>query len=509
MAEVDYVLANKPSGLASHRVSPEKPGFCEWLEKKLSRQLYIAHRLDKETSGCMILATSPESAARLTEEFSARRMRKKYFFITDRKPAKQEWVSESEIRKDGKVMTSKTGEANSRTEFRIVKNHEKFFLIEARPCTGKTHQIRLHARDSQVPLLGDTAYGGSAFPHFFLHSCELESQDKSIAHATAWPLIYDRLDLLKRPMLCQWLMSYDRRQRLYPELIEGDQCVRLVHNEGTPLRADKLGDVVHAGWWHERAPTAEQLDDIRLFFSLVQIPKWFLQHYKKQKSGTSGPIHSSAPSVWRAHENGARFEFQLDVGNAPGLFLDQRRQRLWVKENSRDLRVLNLFAYTGGFSVMAALGGAASVVTVDLSKKYLEWAKQNFRLNDLTPEDYKFYDMDAQEYLKFAQKKQHTYDLIICDPPSFSRNGNQTFQIERDFKTLIQKMKALLSPTGLILFSTNFEHWDVTTWEQALEPLCRTERLEFSRVLNWQWDFEVDPTQSLMKAFQLKQETMD
>jgi 23S rRNA (cytosine1962-C5)-methyltransferase len=360
-----------------------------------------------------------------------------------------------------------------------------------------------------VPLIGDVTYGGSNFPQFFLHSHSLTTDDGEVSHTTTWPLVYEHLDLLKRPQLCQWLMSWDRRRRLYPELFEGEQCLRLIHNEGTPLRADKLGATVHAGWWDDRGPSGEDLADVSRFFELIGIKQWSLQHYKKQKTQASNVLISSAPDSWQADENGAHFEFKHDVGASPGLFLDQRLQRHWVGQNSRGLKVLNLFAYTGGFSVMAALGGAETVVTVDLSKKYLEWAKDNFRLNNLPPEKYKFYDMDSQEYLKYAAKKELFFDLIICDPPSFSRNKNQTFQVDRDFKALIQKMKTILSPTGTIQFSTNFEQWDQLTWERALEPLCRTEGLEFTPILNWQWDFEIDPTASLMKAFQLKKERMD
>jgi hypothetical protein len=67
-------------------------------------------------------------------------------------------------------------------------------------------------------------------------------------------------------------------------------------------------------------------------------------------------------------------------------------------------------------------------------------------------------------------------------------------------------MKTVLAASGVILFSTNFEQWDGATWERAMESLCRAEKLDFTRLLSWQWDFEVDPTASLMKAFQIRKE---
>jgi len=499
------ILADKASGVPSHRVSPDRPGYAEWLERRLNQKTHVVHRLDKETTGAMIFAATAERAAELTELFTQKKIQKKYLFITDQKPNSQSWSRASFIEKDGKVFTSREavpGEsANSETHFQVLKNEGRFYLIEAQPVTGKTHQIRLHAADSNVPLLGDTLYGGTSFPHLFLHCQSLKGPD--IDHQSEAPLIYKNLHLLNEPMLCQWLMSADRRQRLYPELVKSDQCLRLIHDEGTPLRVDKLGSIAHAGWWSDTSPSEREKELIKQLFELLKIESWYLQNYGKRKDPKSDMILSSAPEKWNARENGIIFEFHRDVGFSPGLFLDQRDQRAWVKTHARHKRVLNLFAYTGGLGLAAALGGASSVVTVDLSKKYIEWSKTNFALNEMSPESFKFHAMDSFEFLKYALKKGLEFDLIICDPPSFSRNDQKTFRIDRDFKDLIVGMKNVLSTDGKILFSTNYEAWTWADWSRELSRFCESQKLEMTENFSWQWDYETVPVLSLMKAFHM------
>jgi 23S rRNA (cytosine1962-C5)-methyltransferase len=147
-------------------------------------------------------------------------------------------------------------------------------------------------------------------------------------------------------------------------------------------------------------------------------------------------------------------------GWSPGLFLDQRANRDWVQENSHDKDVLNLFCYTAGFSVAAALGGARSVTSVDTSKQTLEWAKENFALNEIDLNSHQFWALDAREFLQMAERQGRRYDLIICDPPSFARSKKSIFRIEKEFRPLVEQMGRLLKPEGKILFSTNYERWN-------------------------------------------------
>lgn len=182
-----------------------------------------------------------------------------------------------------------------------------------------------------------------------------------------------------------------------------------------------------------------------------------------QRSGNEGQRMA-------VNEHGLRFWVNLDDYLDTGLFLDHRPTRLKVRAQSQGKRVLNLFAYTGSFSVYAAAGGAAQVDTVDLSNTYLDWARDNFTLNNLPLPPHRFIAADVTSWLR----EQHgaDYDLIVCDPPTFSNSKKMrdTFDIQRDHPALINHCLRLLKPEGLLLFSTNNrrfrlydEHLDTTS----------------------------------------------
>ncbi|MDN3653100.1 bifunctional 23S rRNA (guanine(2069)-N(7))-methyltransferase RlmK/23S rRNA (guanine(2445)-N(2))-methyltransferase RlmL [Thalassotalea ponticola] len=137
-----------------------------------------------------------------------------------------------------------------------------------------------------------------------------------------------------------------------------------------------------------------------------------------------------------------------------GLFLDHRKTRQLVAKKSKGKRVLNLFAYTGSVSVQAALAGAEAVTTVDMSKTYLEWAKDNFELNGLRGHKYQFIQADCLAWL--AENNQQ-FDLVFIDPPTFSNSKRMTntFDVQRDhIETLVMAMKAV-APGGELIFTNN------------------------------------------------------
>jgi 23S rRNA (cytosine1962-C5)-methyltransferase len=156
-------------------------------------------------------------------------------------------------------------------------------------------------------------------------------------------------------------------------------------------------------------------------------------------------------------ENNMKFLVNLTDYLDTGLFLDHRITRAMVKEMVDGKRVLNLFCYTGSFSVYAAVGNAASVTSVDLSKTYLNWAEDNFVINHLKDkEKYQFVHADVLQYMKTIQP--NSYDLVILDPPTFSNSKRMKdfLDIQRDHVELINDALAVLSEGGTIYFSTNF-----------------------------------------------------
>ncbi len=175
-------------------------------------------------------------------------------------------------------------------------------------------------------------------------------------------------------------------------------------------------------------------------------------------------------------EHGARFLLNLTDYLDVGLFLDHRPTRQLVRAQSRGLVVLNLFAYTGSFSVNAALGGASRVLTVDLSNTYLDWARENFRLNHLAVNAADFIAADVMAWLPTVPAA--SVDLIVCDPPTFSNSKKMqgVFDVQRDHPALLNECLRLLRPGGKIYFSTNnrkFRLYDLHLQTTDIQDLTR------------------------------------
>jgi len=165
-------------------------------------------------------------------------------------------------------------------------------------------------------------------------------------------------------------------------------------------------------------------------------------------------------------ENGLKFIVNLSDYLDTGLFLDHRSTRERVRAEAKNKKVLNLFAYTGSFTVYAAAGGASEVTTVDLSKTYLNWAEKNIQLNGFdisyTPlgdGGFKFIHADVLQYLKTLPPGY--FDLIIMDPPTFSNSKRMEdfLDIQRDHVELINDCIAGLKAGGVLYFSTNFRRF--------------------------------------------------
>ncbi|HPI54536.1 MAG TPA: class I SAM-dependent methyltransferase [Chitinophagaceae bacterium] len=159
-------------------------------------------------------------------------------------------------------------------------------------------------------------------------------------------------------------------------------------------------------------------------------------------------------------EQGIQFRVNLHDYLDTGLFLDHRTTRQLVRESAKNKHVLNLFAYTGAFSVYAALGGAFSTTTVDLSNTYLNWAKENFKLNGLTLARHTFIKSDAKEWVKHIPKKK--FDIIVLDPPTVSRSkmAKTKFDIQPDHPQLINDTLQHLAEDGVLYFSNNFREFE-------------------------------------------------
>lgn len=157
-------------------------------------------------------------------------------------------------------------------------------------------------------------------------------------------------------------------------------------------------------------------------------------------------------------EGKARFYINLSDYIDSGLFLDHRILRLYIAEQAKGKDILNLFCYTASFSVHAMLGGALSVCSVDASNTAIKWAKENMMLNGVVEnERFRFEKMDVFLFLKNAIDRKEKWDIIICDPPTFSNSKSRIsfFDVNKDYLTLCNFCIRLLKEGGVLYFSTN------------------------------------------------------
>lgn len=156
-------------------------------------------------------------------------------------------------------------------------------------------------------------------------------------------------------------------------------------------------------------------------------------------------------------EHGLRFRVRPYDGYATGLYLEHRDNRRRVRALARGRRVLNAFAYTCGFTVAAALGGAAETVSVDVSRKALAWGRRNLEANGLPAEPHAFVCADVFDYLRRARRRGRTFGLIILDPPTFARTKRprRVFSLAADLDRLVHAALAALAADGVLLLCAN------------------------------------------------------
>lgn len=193
----------------------------------------------------------------------------------------------------------------------------------------------------------------------------------------------------------------------------------------------------------------------------IQMDAIVLKRRRRQRGLAQYQKTGAAGEDFIVDEGRHRFVVNLDAYVDTGLFLDHRETRRMIEERARGKRFLNLYCYTGSFTVYAAAGGAENSVSADLSNTYLEWAKRNFELNGLDSARHRLVRADVGLFLDEALKRGERHDLIVLDPPTFSNSKKMTgvLDVQRDHGALIEKCMALLDRRGELFFSTNLKHF--------------------------------------------------
>ena len=247
---------------------------------------------------------------------------------------------------------------------------------------------------------------------------------------------------------------------------EGVSCYRVYDCDipELPLAIDRYERFLHIALYAR--PTDPVRDDAwlermrRAAAEALGVPE--AQAFAKRRAGQAGATQyerqAQSGTFQVVSEGGHRFRVNLRDYVDTGLFLDHRITRARVESEARGKRFLNLFCYTGAFTVYAAAGGAAASTSVDLSNTYLDWAAENLRLNGLDRPEHALVRADALEFLK---REQQPYDLAVLDPPTFSNSKKMRAELDlqRDHAPLIRSTLRLLAPAGVLWFSTNYRRF--------------------------------------------------
>ena len=246
------------------------------------------------------------------------------------------------------------------------------------------------------------------------------------------------------------------------------ECYRL-YDADMPeyaLAVDRFGEWVHVQEYAAPADVDLQRAERRLREALSALPevlgvpreRIFLKVRRRQKGSAQYERQDARGEFHEVTEGNCRFLVNFTDYLDTGLFLDHRPTRALIQEMAPGKRFLNLFAYTATASVHAAMGGARSTTSVDLSHTYLAWARKNFALNGFSDRSHEFIQADVRAWM--AQEKRR-FDLIFLDPPTFSNSKSMsgTFDVQRDHVALLRDAARLLAPGGTLVFSNNYRRF--------------------------------------------------
>lgn len=514
----DLVVVDKPAGTSTH--APDEAHHDD-VVSRLRRHfealgedpyLGIHQRLDRDTSGVLLLSRRREANKSLAEQFEGRRIDKRYVAVVEgRVPDHAVLVHHLAPGPDGtRVAREARGrprpdEQESRTKLERLERSGKRSLVELVPETGRTHQLRVQLAAIGAPIVGDTLYGGAPSERLCLHARALglmhpASGQRVRFEAPIPPELHralrsegaTRLPSARAELEALIRAAADRR---YGVLAKGDtEVCRLAHldADGLPgLSIDLYGAYAVLSIYDELE--RETIDAIAGALLDAGAKGVYLKRRPKHASrivdsrtdevAPKLPIAGeAAPDPLEVRENGVPFEARLGDGLSTGLFLDQRDNRQRIRELAKGSRMLNLFAYTGSFSVVAALGSAKSTTTVDVSRTVLAWAERNLARSGHTGPSHTTVESDVFAFLERAKQRGERWDLVVLDPPSFSTTKRSRFSAEDDYQKLAEATFAVCAPGARVLACTNHRGIPMMKLRRKLHEAARAVGRELSQM---------------------------
>ena len=500
------LLVDKPPGVVVHGGDEQQASDLVSRLKRVLRArgesdyLGVHQRLDLGTSGVLAFTREPALNAAIAEQMETHSVERAYVAVVAfaGKPSLRDTgVIEQRLETvKGRTRVVKSGGQRALTRYRVLASVQGRALLELRPETGRTHQLRVHLSHAGAPIVGDEAYGGPAAERVFLHARDLALKSPALrAHAPV-PAAFDdalharvpalgsaarvREALADAGCLREPLLAVSDTFRIANDLGDflpgvcvdryGDYAVLALSSDEASDRRQELADLVHEFGARGVYVKQRARADLRREAHAELAPKAPL---------AGEPV--SPPLV--VQEGNARFGVTLDEGLSCGLFLDQRDNRARLAGFCGGRKVLNLFSYTCSFSVYAALASAEHVTSVDLSGHALARGRENFALNGLDPAAHAFVQTDALEWLSRAAKRGEKFGVVILDPPSFSTSGKgKTFRVADGYQGALERVFAVLERDGRVLAVTNHRKTSAQAFRKIAHDAARAAGREISQL---------------------------
>jgi 23S rRNA (cytosine1962-C5)-methyltransferase len=513
--DADVLVVDKPAHMVCQAVDRERPlddlpgAIKHWLAARRGVTpdvvyLGIHQRLDQQTSGAILFTLQKSSNPAIAAQFAERAIEKTYLAAVSGKPPAPgtllaHWLAPGE-RGSMRVSTQSDPQAKeARTRVLGVRSVHGRSLLTLALETGRTHQVRVQLAAAGCPVAGDARYGGAPALRLLLHAQAL---------AFARPSDGERIALSSPPPLEfeDWLQHGARSALSDPDLLQ--RALELaVQRRWTLARAQQAGDTdayrllngaadgipgfavdVYDRWLVLRVDGDEETPEERAL--LAQLSRLgclgvYAKRHPKQANRLVDPKGGQvasllpawgepAPAELIVHERGVPFEVRLADGLRTGMFLDQRDNRARLRGLAAGKRVLNLFGYTGSFSVAALLGGATAVTTVDVSRTALAWAERNVARVGRSERHRSIAD-DAFNVLSGMAQRGERFDLIVLDPPSYSTTKRGRFRALTDYAELCAHAIQVLTEPGTLLACINHEGVSVSALRRFVHDAARAQ----------------------------------
>jgi 23S rRNA (cytosine1962-C5)-methyltransferase len=512
----DLIVVDKPAGVPTHAPDPDDSYPSDALRIVMAQEglsyLGMHQRLDAETSGVLVFAIRPEANPALATAFEGRRVRKVYAALVHGAPRRTEGVVEAPIVRDRgeryRVAPARDRRGRpARTRYRLLESFDvdqtdapnasptrRYASLEVIPETGRTHQIRVHLASIGLPVVGDRLYGPAdqPAPRLCLHARELTvphpATGRLVTFAAPLPALFTGGSSAAPTLALAAARVHIREAVRFPDGLRGllrlaverraplaadpeTTIYRLVSGEadGLPgLTVDRYGDVLVASIYDPEAvippaPCPQAL--VEALASESGAFSVYVKHRPRQASRVPEahlPLLSPPQPVFGPHleqvigsEEGLLYLVRPGEGLSTGLFPDMRGGRARVRAWAAGRRVLNCFAYTCGFGVAAAAGHARRVLNLDLSRAALAWGEENYRLNGFEPNPHDFVYGDVFDWLVRLARRRELFDLVILDPPGFSRTKSRSFNATHDYANLAGMAARVAARDALLLACCN------------------------------------------------------